>query len=290
MLRDSRAPAGRPQSRRALAPVLERPRYEVLPLPGIEEEVAEHAPAGATITVTASPRQGIDATLAVAERLTALGHPVVPHLSARLVGDEAHLKEILDEVVRIGVGEVFVVGGDLEQPVGTFSGSLDLLTAMDRLGYDLRAGIAGYPEAHPKISDDLVIQAMWDKRHYASYLVSQICFDPAVLVRWTQRVRRRGVDLPLYVGVPGPASTRALLRVSRRIGVGESTRFLANHRLDILRLARPGTWRPDSLLAGISGHLEDPQLRMQGLHIYTFNDVATTEQWRLATLARLRDR
>jgi methylenetetrahydrofolate reductase (NADPH) len=288
MLTRSRTPGVRPESQRALAQVLERPRYEVLPLPGIEEEVAEHVPAQATVTVTASARQGMAATLELAGRLASRGHTVVPHLSARLVADEAHLKEILDEIVRIGVSEVFVVGGDADQPVGTFSGSLELLVAMDQLGYDLRAGIAGYPEAHPKISDDVTIQAMWDKRRYASYLVSQICFDPATVVRWAQRVRRRGVDLPLYVGVPGPATTGRLLRVSSRVGVGQSLRFLSHHRAGMLRLARPGTWRPDSLLSGLSAYLDDPHLRLQGLHIYTFNDVATAEQWRRATLARLR--
>ncbi len=159
---------------------------------------------------------------------------------------------------------------------------------MDQLGYDLEVGIAGYPETHPRISDDVTVQAMWDKRHYASYLVSQICFDPAVVVRWVERIRRRGVELPVHVGVPGPAATRQLLRVSRRVGVGESMRFLAHHGAGMLRLAGPGAWHPDRLLAGLAPHLQDPQMRLRGLHLYTFNDVATTEQWRRATLARLR--
>ncbi len=287
MLTRKRVPWVGPESRRALAEVLERPRYEVLPLPGVEEEVAEHVPPQATVTVTASARQGMAATMALAERLVEGGHTVVPHLSARSVSDETELKEILDEIVRLGIREVFVVGGDADRPVGTFAGSLDLLAAMDRLGYQLDVGIAGYPETHPRISDDVTVQAMWDKRQYATYLVSQICFDPTVVVGWVERIRRRGVELPVYAGVPGPAATRQLLRVSRRVGVGQSMRFLAHHRAGMLRLARPGAWQPDRLVAGLAPHLADPHLRLRGLHLYTFNDVAATERWRQATLARL---
>lgn len=268
--------------------MLERPRYEVLPLPGVEQQVAELVPAHATVTVTASPRRGMAATMALAEQLAGQGRTVVPHLSARLVTDEVHLKEILDEVVRLGIQEVFVVGGDPDQPVGAFTGALDLLVGMERLGHDLTVGIAGYPETHPRISDDVMVQAMWDKRRYASYLVSQVCFDPATVVRWVQRLRRRGVDLPVYVGMPGPATTRQLLRVSSRIGVGQSVRFLAHHRAGMLRLARPGTWRPDRLLDGLAPYLDDPRLGVRGLHVYTFNDIAATEQWRRETLARRR--
>lgn len=276
-----------PEPRRALADVLDRPRLEILPLPGVEDEVAAHVTHG-TVTITASARRGMAATLELAGRLAPRGLTVVPHLSARLVSDEVHLKEILDELVALGIGEVFVIGGDRDEPLGAFTGSLDLLVAMDRLGYDLVVGIAGYPEAHPKIADDVTVQAMWDKRHYASYIVSQICFDPGAIVRWVERLRRRGVVLPVHVGIPGPASTRTLLRTSQRIGVGESVRFLAHQGPEMLHLVRPGPWRPDPLLETLAPSFTRREPLLRGIHVYTFNDIANTEQWRRATLNRLR--
>jgi methylenetetrahydrofolate reductase (NADH) len=288
MLTRRRVSRVRPEPRQALADVLAAPRYEVLPLPGIEEEVAAHVPPQATVTVTASPRRGMAATVETADRLAAQGVRVVPHLSARLLRNEAHLKDLLDDVLAHGIHEVFVVGGDADEPAGEFTRSLDVLLAMDRLGYELVVGIAGYPEAHPKIPDDLTVQAMWDKRHFASYIVSQICFRPPVVLRWVERVRRRGITLPIYVGVPGPARTRQLLSVSRRIGVGESTRVLAHHGGGMLRLAQPGEWRPDSIVDALAPHLCRPHYGMNGLHMYTFNDVAATERWRRSLLARTR--
>ena len=288
MLTRRRAPRVRPEPRQALADVLAAPRFEVLPLPGIEEEVAAHVPPQAKVTVTASPRQGMAATLETAGMLASQGVQVVPHLSARMLRDEAHLKDVLDEVLAHGIHEVFVIGGDADEPAGDFAGSLDVLEAMDRLGYELVVGIAGYPEPHPKIPDDLTVQAMWDKRRYASYIVSQICFRPSVFVRWVERVRRRGIALPIYVGVPGPARTRQLLKVSRRIGVGESTRVLAHHGRGMLRLAQPGEWRPDAIVEGVAPYMGLPQYGVSGLHMYTFNDVAAAERWRRSMVARMR--
>src|SRR5438445_13150617 len=97
-------------------------------------------------------------------------------------------------------------------------------------------GIAGYPESHPFIDDDLTIQAMWDKRRFASYIVSNLCFDPRMITAWVGRVRRRGVELPIYVGVPGLADPARLLRPEVRIAVGDPVRLLRARRGGLLRL------------------------------------------------------
>ena len=177
--------------RQAVADALKRVRYEVLPLPGVEEAVAEHVPRDVKVTVTASPRQGIDQTLSVAEGIAERGYSVVPHLSARLVRDGAHLDEVLQRLAERGVRELFVIAGDVAEPAGEFDGAHALLVAMAARRPALDAvGITGYPESHPFISDEATIQAMFDKEPYASYIVSQITFDPKVIGGWIDRVRR----------------------------------------------------------------------------------------------------
>jgi methylenetetrahydrofolate reductase (NADPH) len=263
-------------ARRTLRGWLERPRFEVLPVAGVVDEIAGHLATPVTITVTASPARGLGATLDVAEQIAGLGHRVVPHLSARLLHDEVELKEIVDRLYRTGIRDAFVIAGDAAEPVGAFDSAVGVLEALARLDPELGVGVAGYPESHPRISDDVTIQAMWDKREYASYVVSQVCFDAGLVREWIARLRARGVPLPVLLGVPGPVPTSQLLRAVHRIGVGESMRFLAGHAR-MLRLARPGAYDPVPLLTDVAA---PGPAQVAGLHLYTFNAVAATEAWR----------
>ena len=101
-----------------VAPLLRRPRYEVLPAASTEDTVLEWVPPEVTVTVTASPAKGLDPTLDLTERLAARGYRVVPHLSARLVRDDAHLAEIVARLKASGVDDVFVPAGDADPPAG----------------------------------------------------------------------------------------------------------------------------------------------------------------------------
>lgn len=271
-----------------LAEALRNPRYEVLPLAGIEEQVFEYVPPGFRLTVTASPSRGLGPTLKVAGRLSEAGYRVVPHLPARLVADEEHLAEVLHRMREAGIREAFVVAGDREEPVGSFTGARELLEAMAALGHGLEEiGITGYPESHPFISDEATIRAMYEKAPYANYIVSQMCFDPRVIVGWIRRIRERGVTLPVEVGMPGPVDRLKLLRISASIGLGESVRFLRKHHNRLLRLFVPGGYDPGHLVEGIAPYLGDPRSNLRGFHVYTFNEVYKTEAWRRRELERL---
>ena len=136
------------------------------------------------------------------------------------------------------------------------------------------------------VDDDVTIQAMWDKRRYATYIVSQICFQAKAIVGWVDRVRRRGVELPVLVGMPGPVDVQRLMRVMMKVGGPEAARFVGRHRGLAVRLGTPGAYRPDRLLAGVAPALGEPARRVSGLHLFTFNEVATTERWRQEMLER----
>jgi methylenetetrahydrofolate reductase (NADPH) len=271
-----------------LADLLRNARFEVLPLEGIEDEVRSHLPTAVKVTVTASPRRGLDATLEVTERLTAAGYATVPHISARLVRDRAHLDELLDRLRAGGVRELFVLAGDASEPAGCYPGAFDLLDAMGERRADFDAiGITGYPESHHLISDEETIRAMFAKAPMATHIVSQLCFDAATISSWIAEVRRRGTDLPIWIGVPGDVPHAKLLRVSLKIGLGESSRFLRHHRNWISRLAGR-QFKPDRLVRELTPCALDPAARVAGFHLYTFNEVARTERWRQTALARLR--
>jgi methylenetetrahydrofolate reductase (NADPH) len=277
-----------PEAASALARLLRDARYEVLPTAKVEAELLEHVPPGRTVTVTASPAKGLEPTLALAERLARAGYDVVPHLAARMVAGRDELDKIADRLVAAGVRTVFVPAGDAADAAGGYAGALDLLEDLAILGSPFRdVGITGYPESHPSIHDDVTIQAMWDKRHHATQVVSNMTFDAALLAGWVRRIRARGVTTPLLVGLPGPVERTKLLAMATKIGVGESTRFLAKNRRVFARIARPGGYDPLRFLDGAREVVGDPAMGVQGLHVFTFNQVAVTERWRRETLERL---
>jgi methylenetetrahydrofolate reductase (NADPH) len=269
--------------RRLLANV----RYEVLPTPRIEDVVTAHLPRGRTVTVTASPSKGLEATLGLSERLAARGYDVVPHLAARMVSGRSELMEVTERLKEAGVATIFVPAGDAD-PVGPYVGALDLLEELAAIGSPFpQVGITGYPESHPTIHDDVTIQALWDKRRHATQIVSNLTFDPGGLGGWVRRIRARGVTTPVFVGLPGPVDRTKLLMMATKIGVGDSTRFLAKNRGAFARLAVPGGYDPMRLLTRAAGALDTDDMNVVGLHLFTFNQVAETEAWRLRQLARL---
>jgi methylenetetrahydrofolate reductase (NADPH) len=273
--------------RTALIGFLRAPRYEVLPTEDIEGRVLAHVPQEVTITVTASPRRGMAATISLAERLSGQGYKVVPHLSARLIRDASHLNEILAAVDQMGARDVFVIAGDAREPAGQFPDSVSLLEAMMQTGHSLRdVGVSGYPESHSFIDDDMTIQAMWDKRRIATYIVSNLCFDPRVVKKWVGRVRRRHVELPIHVGMAGVADPAKLLRISTRIGVVDSARFLRGHSNWFLRMLQPGGYDPERFVSALFPDVAAPDRKVAGLHVFTFNEIEPTERWRQSMLAR----
>jgi methylenetetrahydrofolate reductase (NADPH) len=275
-------------SRQALVAFLSSPRYEVLPTDDVEERVLAVVPREVTITVTASPRRGIDATIDLAERLGRQGYQVVPHISARLIRDDEHLREVLARVAAIGRREIFVIAGDAKEQAGQFPDSVSLLTALMTEPHGMREiGVTGYPQRHSFIDDDLTIQAMWDKRRIATYIVSNLCFDPRVVKRWIGRVRRRGVQLPIHIGLAGVADPAKLLRISTRIGVVDSARFLRGHSNWFVRMVQPGGYDPGRFTTGLLPDLAMPDRKIAGLHVFTFNEIEPTERWRQETLAQL---
>jgi methylenetetrahydrofolate reductase (NADPH) len=259
--------------------LLEQARYEVLPTASTEDKVLAHVPRELTVTVTASPGKGLEATLDLAERLTGHGYTAVPHLAARMVSGRAELAEICARLTGKGITRIFVPGGDAE-PTGDYRDALGRPFA--------QVGITGYPESHPTIHDDLTVQSMWDKRRYATHVVSNLTFDPAVIRDWVHRMRRRGITMPLLLGIPGPVDRTKLLSMATKIGVGESTRFLAKHKGTFARLAAPGGFTGERFLEKCAPTLGEPTALVEGLHVFTFNQIAETEAWRRNLLNRLR--
>ncbi len=263
------------------------PRYELIPIGGMRGQAAA-LPTGATVTVTCSPKHGLERTLEAAEWFAGLGFRVVPHIAARLVRDTGHLRETLLRLRGAGLAEVFLVGGDAPRPVGRFADGLSLLRVMaDLPERPVSIGVPAYPEGHASIPDAVLRAALAEKVRLADYMVSQLCFDPVRMLAWIRETREAGITLPLYVGLPGAVDTAKLMRIAMAIGLGASTRMLRKQRGLIGRLRQGSEYSADDLVHGIVETFSEPGLAVRGVHINTFNNVAATAAWRDALLARM---
>ncbi|WP_096389818.1 methylenetetrahydrofolate reductase [Halopenitus persicus] len=270
------------------AALLADPRFELMPFDSFGEQMT-HLPDGAAIAVTTSPTLGIDATVEWTETASEAGYEVIPHVAARYVRDRDHLDSIAGRLREAGVTDVFVPGGDREEPAGEFESAHDLLVALEDLEYEFEeVGITGYPEGHDFLSEATLADAMDRKAPYASYLVTQLCYDPETILEWIETIRDRGVDLPVEVGIPGVMNYQRLLGISKKVGVGDSVRFLRKTSgiLGFIKeiVGSRGQYAPDELIDGLAPHAADPHYDIRGVHIYTFNQVPDTESWRLGRL------
>ncbi|HEX4559281.1 MAG TPA: methylenetetrahydrofolate reductase [Mycobacterium sp.] len=260
---------------------------EVIPLRGADEKMAT-IPSETTVTITCSPKFGLDRTLEHVERARQTGHRVVPHLAARMVEDEAHLQRFLTTLSRLGVDDLYVVGGDAERPAGKYSEALQILEAIEDLDHDLvRVGVGCYPEGHPNIPDEALTEALLRKQRYADYMVSQLCFDSTAFITWLKSVRELGITVPIRVGIAAPLQTRKLVELSLKIGVGSSVKFLTKQHGFVGNLLLGRSYAPEWLIGEIVQRDEFDDLKIEGLHMFSFNQIEATVEWqrRISQLA-----
>jgi len=274
-----------------LAGMMEQAYLEVIPTRTIVDRLI-HLPRHSYLSITCSPAHGVGPTLDMVDELRSLPEErqlkLVPHIAARVVRDKGHLREILARLDEARVESVFVPGGDASEPAGGYDCALDLLRDMADIGHDFEdIGVAAHPEGHPLVDDAQLLSLLKAKQAYSTYLVTQMCFDPDVMISWLRTIRQAGVTLPAWLGLPGVAEIPRLIALSLRIGVGQSVKVLKKQKGLIRKMISAKPYQPDDLLAGLYPHLDDGELDIPGLHLFSFNNVERTERWRVETLEKL---
>jgi methylenetetrahydrofolate reductase (NADPH) len=181
-----------------------------------------------------------------------------------------------------GVDQVLAIGGDCDRPAGPFDSSLQVLETDLLQKYRItRVGLAGYPEGNPRISTPVLEAALNTKIAHARksglqpYVVTQFCFEAAPILDWVRTIRARGIDVPVRVGLAGPASVTTLMKFALRCGVGNSVRALSLRGAAIARMLSESG--PERVIAGLAPSA--PELGIEGLHFFTFGGFARTAAW-----------
>ena len=238
---------------------------------------------GTTVNVTFLPGTDPSDTIAVAERLHNDGMRPVPHLAARSLRDAGQLDELLTAfTTRCGVEEVLCIGGGVDNPVGDFSATIEVLESGLIQKHGIRhIGVAGHPEGSPDISDEEVATALSAKNELAArdglelYIETQFCFEADIVLDWERRVREAGNRLPIRIGIPGPATIKTLFRFAQISGIGPSMRFVAKQAKNVAKLMTVQS--PHLLIAGLAeGMAADEDCLIRHFHYYPFGGFART--------------
>lgn len=264
-------------------------RYEVIPLKNLENQL-EHIPSGASVSVTCSFAKGQQTTLDLTRRIIGLGHMSVPHFSARLTKDEQAVKDLASFCRDNGISEVFLVAGDAPEPVGKYDGVVAFLRDFLATDHGLsKIGITAYPDGHALIPKPVVHEALHAKQALLAeagipgFASTQMHFDTKQWIQWLRDERAAGFTLPVHIGAPGVIDRMKLISLSTKLDIGSSVRFLKKNTGAIGRLLRPGGYNPVKFLSPLARVADE--LSIEGIHMFTFNNIADTAAWQRQQLS-----
>ncbi|MFJ3778284.1 methylenetetrahydrofolate reductase [Streptomyces sp. NPDC090075] len=249
------------------------------------EEASHLIPQGTRINVTFLGNENLPMRLDAARAVKRLGFVPVPHFSARRLGSRADFEQFLAGLQADGTEtDVFTIGGDPARPEGPYEDSLALIESGLLREHGVRhVGISGYPEGHPAISGEKLWSALRDKsaaiaaQGLDGSIITQFGFDVDPVLTWVERVRDEGIDLPIRIGVPGPAGVRRLMGYAARFGVGTSASIAKKYGLSLTNLM--GTAGPDRFLHALADGYDPERHGTMKIHFYTFGGLKATSEW-----------
>ena len=255
------------------------------------EDFREVLRPGTTVFITFLPGSNFEDTIAVAARLRKEGFNPVPHLAARSIPSAAFLDENLRRLRNeADINEVLTIAGAVEEPVGEFSDSMQVLNTglIDKHGIK-KIGVAGHPEGSPDMSDDAIAAALNWKNDFADrsdaelYIVTQFCFEVEPIIAWDKAMKAAGNTLQIRIGLPGIATIKTLLNYSKACGIGNSINFLKKQARNVAKLMTASA--PDKLISDLVKYKRsDPECGVMGCHMYPLGGIKKTAKWTYAVI------
>ena len=255
------------------------------------ESFAEILPKNTRVYIAhLSEKEDIKTMVATAKRISEEGFSVMPHIPARIIKDKATLVNWISMYRNeANVTEALLIGGGASQPLGNFDSSIQLIESgvFDDAGFK-RLHIAGHPEGSKDIDPDgsnaNVSSALSWKQEFSNRtdaemaIATQFCFDATAVTKWAERLKQDGIDIPIHIGIAGPAKLQTLLRFSIECGVGPSMKILTKRAKDITKLLLP--YKPTEILEALADHkMKDPSLNIDQVHFFPIGGIKQTVEW-----------
>jgi len=267
--------------------------YSIEVMPRTAEKVEDFRdllPKGTRVYIAHIEGTPVDEMVATAKRLNNEGYPVMPHFPARIIKDKATLADWIARYQgEAGVDQALLLAGGVEKPHGDFHSSMQLLETglFDKAGFK-RLHVAGHPEGNKDIdpdgSDKNVMDALRWKQTFNNTtdaemaLATQFCFEAAPVIKWADALKAEGIDIPIHIGVAGPAKLQTLIKFSIACGVGASLKVLQRRAKDVTKLLLPFT--PDQFISDLATHkAANPDFNITKVHFFPLGGIKTNATW-----------
>ena len=259
---------------------------EISPKHALEHpDLRDFIPAGTRVYITDVGTHSTAEMAAGCERLERLGLTAVPHIAARRLSSVSELEDKVKRYAAAGVTDVLVVGGSPDRRAGDVHSTMQVLETglLDAHGIT-HIGVAGHPEGTPDFTEEVAAEALRLKKAFAERtgarmrLVTQFGFDPETFIGWADGLAETGIDLPVHLGVAGPAKVMTLLKYAAMCGVGNSINFLKKRAAAVTALA--ASHSPEGMVGPIEEHVMNAsRTAIRGVHVFPFGGVQKSAEW-----------
>ena len=254
------------------------------------ESFKEILPTNTRVYIAHLEAESIATMVATAKRINEEGFTVMPHIPARIIKNEMVLNDWISMYQNeAGVDEALLLAGGSTKPIGDYDSSIQLIESglFDKAGFK-RLHIAGHPEGSKDIDPDggmkNVSEALSWKQEFSNRtdadmaIATQFCFDADVVNKWAKNIQEDGIDIPIHIGIAGPAKLQTLLKFSVECGIGSSMKILSKRAKDMPKLLLP--YKPTQILKDLAQYkVKDPKFNIEQIHFFPFGGVKETSDW-----------
>lgn len=264
---------------------------EVMPRTAAKvENFGDLLPEGSRVYIAHIDGTPIEEMVATAKRLNAEGYPVMPHFPARIIQDQAMLADWIARYQgEADVNQALLLAGGVDKPHGAFHSSMQLLETglFDKAGFG-NLHVAGHPEGNKDIDTDgsnkNVDEALQWKQKFSERtdakmaLATQFAFEAKPIIAWADSLKEAGIDIPIHIGIAGPAKLQTLIKFAIACGVGPSLKVLQKRAMDVTKLLLP--YEPTDVLAELAAHkAANPDFNITNVHFFPLGGIKTNANW-----------
>ena len=225
-----------------------------------------------------------------AKRISSEGFNVMPHFPARIIKDKSTLEEWINMYQgEAGINQALLLAGGVDKPHGTFESSMQLVETELFERYNFKnLHFAGHPEGNKDIDKDgsnkNVDEALLWKQKFNERsdidiaITTQFCFEAESVIEWANSLTNNGINIPIHIGVAGPAKLQTLIKFSIACGVGPSLKVLQKRAKDVKKLLLP--FDPNDFLETLAKHKkENPKFNISNIHFFPLGGINTNASW-----------